>query len=415
MSSSAADFKEYLFGPWKIAADEVFVTSPHAFAFVNLKPVVPGHVLVSPKRVVARFAELSPEEVADLWCLTQRVGTAVEPHFGCTSLTLAIQDGPQAGQTVPHVHVHVLPRRAGDFANNDEIYDAIDAASKEAQASHTDGSGEKLDLDKERKARFFKEKRYLMLEFPSLGTTNPPQHIAEIGCGCGSALLPVLQANPTCRVTGCDISPTALRLLGRAAEQAGVDSSRICTFVLDAASRSDACSSSGGSGGSGSENETDRSRTSSSGGAGSSSSSSSSSSPLAGLGADSCLLVFTLSALAPEDQPALLAHAYAALRPGGLLLFRDYGLYDMAQLRFPGTQLLGDCLYRRSEGTLAYFFSTQAIASLAQAAGFETVECEYARVQLRNRKNGAAMRRVFVHAVFRKPSDASAGAVSPAA
>ena len=225
--------------------------------------VVPGHVLVSPKRVVARFAELSSEEVADLWCarhakgavqcracspgvmpapapavrvmrsrataqaytrrtqqadagrtnatrrrqtnraqfhflwmprcLAQRVGAAAEPHFGATSLTLAIQDGPQAGQTVPHLHVHVLPRsvghlmvywlgvgpavrvvgwlrpqwstaqvpcgcghshtlscvppityplstlacrRAGDFANNDEIYDAIDAASKEAQASH---------------------------------------------------------------------------------------------------------------------------------------------------------------------------------------------------------------------------------------------------------------------------------------
>lgn len=119
---------------------------------VNLKPVVPGHVLVSPKRVVARFAELAPEEVSDLWwaagaagleelppalccpappalergaghvcaqacgapaacrCLAQRVGSAIEPHFGAQSLTLAIQDGPSAGQTVPHVHVHVLPR-----------------------------------------------------------------------------------------------------------------------------------------------------------------------------------------------------------------------------------------------------------------------------------------------------------------
>ena len=102
--------QEYLFGPWKIAADEVFATSPHCFAFVNLKPVVPGHVLVSPKRVVPRFAELAPEEVADLWCLAQRVGAAIEPHFGAASLTLAIQDGPLAGQTVPHVHIHILPR-----------------------------------------------------------------------------------------------------------------------------------------------------------------------------------------------------------------------------------------------------------------------------------------------------------------
>lgn len=149
---AATDFKEYLFGPWKIAADEVFVTSPHCFAFVNLKPVVPGHVLVSPKRVVARFAELSPDEVSDLWLLAQRVGTALEPHYGASSLTLAIQDGPQAGQTVPHVHVHVLPRKPGDFERNDEVYDAIDAASKDAAASHS-GAGEKLDLDKERKVR----------------------------------------------------------------------------------------------------------------------------------------------------------------------------------------------------------------------------------------------------------------------
>lgn len=60
----------------------------------------------------------------------------------------------------------------------------------------------------------------------------------------------------------------------------------------------------------------------------------------------------------------------------------------MAQLRFPGAQMLGRHLYRRSEGTLAYFFSTQAIAALAAAAGFEPVECEYARVQVGGRGCG---------------------------
>lgn len=35
------------------------------------------------------------------------------------------QDGPQAGQTVPHVHIHVIPRKSGDFEKNDEIYDAV--------------------------------------------------------------------------------------------------------------------------------------------------------------------------------------------------------------------------------------------------------------------------------------------------
>ena len=40
-------------------------------------------------------------------------------------MTLAIQDGPEAGQTVKHVHVHVLPRKAGDFAENDQIYNEV--------------------------------------------------------------------------------------------------------------------------------------------------------------------------------------------------------------------------------------------------------------------------------------------------
>lgn len=48
-------------------------------------------------------------------------------------------------------------------------------------------------------ARFFKERRYLLLEFPQLGVTHPPQHFVELGCGCGSSLLPVLRANPNCR------------------------------------------------------------------------------------------------------------------------------------------------------------------------------------------------------------------------
>lgn len=125
--------------------------SPLSFAFVNFKPIVPGHVLVSPKRVVTRFAELSSSEVADLWILSQRVGAAVEAHYAGASLTLTLQDGPAAGQTVPHVHVHVLPRRAGDFEPNDRVYDAIDAA--EAGIPAAAGGAEKLDLDKERVER----------------------------------------------------------------------------------------------------------------------------------------------------------------------------------------------------------------------------------------------------------------------
>uniref|UniRef100_A0A5F9D3F2 Bis(5'-adenosyl)-triphosphatase n=1 Tax=Oryctolagus cuniculus TaxID=9986 RepID=A0A5F9D3F2_RABIT len=86
-------------------------------------------VLVCPLRPVERFRDLRPDEVADLFQATQRVGTVVEKHFQGTSLTFSIQDGPEAGQTVKHVHVHILPRKAGDFCRNDSIYDEVSLLS----------------------------------------------------------------------------------------------------------------------------------------------------------------------------------------------------------------------------------------------------------------------------------------------
>ncbi|KAI1890936.1 hypothetical protein AGOR_G00158720 [Albula goreensis] len=88
-------------------------------------------VLVCPLRVVERFRDLRPEEVADLFKTTQRVADVVERHFQGSSLTIAIQDGPEAGQTVKHVHVHVLPRRAGDFERNDSVYDELQKHDRE--------------------------------------------------------------------------------------------------------------------------------------------------------------------------------------------------------------------------------------------------------------------------------------------
>lgn len=66
---------------------------------------------------------------------------------------MAIQDGKDAGQTVPHVHVHVLPRRSGDFQKNDDVYDAIDNASTDMAMVSSGKKGEQLDLDAERKVR----------------------------------------------------------------------------------------------------------------------------------------------------------------------------------------------------------------------------------------------------------------------
>ncbi|KAM5279768.1 bis(5'-adenosyl)-triphosphatase isoform 2-T2 [Ctenodactylus gundi] len=90
----------FRFGQHLIKPSMVFLKTELSFALVNRKPVVPGHVLVCPLRPVERFHDLRPDEVADLFQATQRVGKVVERHFQGTSLTFSMQDGPEAGQTV---------------------------------------------------------------------------------------------------------------------------------------------------------------------------------------------------------------------------------------------------------------------------------------------------------------------------
>ena len=92
---------------------------------VNKKPVLPGHLLVIPQRIAHRFTDLNPDEVQDLFMTVQVVQRMIESFTGANSSTICIQDGKDAGQTVQHIHVHILPRKSGDFAENDDIYDKL--------------------------------------------------------------------------------------------------------------------------------------------------------------------------------------------------------------------------------------------------------------------------------------------------
>lgn len=116
------------FGPFEVTK-QVFLKTPHVFGLVNLKPIVPGHVLVCPLKPHRRLTDLSPEETAALFTtvqLTQRMLARIyfkTDNLEAGSFTVAVQDGPEAGQTVPHVHVHVLPRTKGDLGKEpDEVY-----------------------------------------------------------------------------------------------------------------------------------------------------------------------------------------------------------------------------------------------------------------------------------------------------
>lgn len=82
-------------------------------------------ILLMPTRLAVKIKELSHEEISDLFIAVQRVQKGMELFHQVTSSTISIQDGPDSGQTIRHVHVHVLPRKSGDFKENDQIYDAL--------------------------------------------------------------------------------------------------------------------------------------------------------------------------------------------------------------------------------------------------------------------------------------------------
>lgn len=114
------------------------------------------------------------------------------------------------------------------------------------------------------------------------------------------------------------------------------------------------------------------------------------------------LCIFALSAVEPERHMSAFFNMASLLKPGGCILFRDYGLHDMTMYRH--SKRRSEKLFERNDRTLAYYFDLDYLRSLANSVGLLVVELEYATIEVRNRKMINCMKRVFVHAVLQKRS-----------
>jgi len=83
-------------------------------AFLDANPLAPGHTLVVPKGHYGRLRELSDEESAALFSAVHDLSEPIENAVDADAANVGINDGPAAGQEVPHLHVHVVPRFEGD-------------------------------------------------------------------------------------------------------------------------------------------------------------------------------------------------------------------------------------------------------------------------------------------------------------
>ena len=83
-------------------------------AFLDIGPIIKGHTLVIPKKHVETIHEISEEQLTAVMCGVQKVAAAQVKALGAEGVNITQANGSVAGQVVPHLHFHVIPRYADD-------------------------------------------------------------------------------------------------------------------------------------------------------------------------------------------------------------------------------------------------------------------------------------------------------------
>jgi histidine triad (HIT) family protein len=124
----------------------VVLDSPDVVAFLDIRPVFKGHVLVAPRTHVETLVDLPASLVSPLFLAVQQVAAAVEAGLGAGGTFVAINN--RVSQSVPHLHVHVVPRTKGDglrgffwprskYASDDEALEYASKIAASLPASYT--------------------------------------------------------------------------------------------------------------------------------------------------------------------------------------------------------------------------------------------------------------------------------------
>lgn len=160
--------------------------------------------------------------------------------------------------------------------------------------------------------RFFKDRHWTTREFSILlGNDDHQKYILEIGCGVGNLIYPLLADGLNAMFYACDFSPRAIECLkSNPSYNPSVINAFTCDIITDELLAKI------------SENSLDM-----------------------------VTAIFVLSAIHPDNHQTVVSNIYKLLKYGGHLLFRDYGIYDMAQLRFKPGHKISENFYMRQDGT----------------------------------------------------------------
>ncbi|KAI9796023.1 MAG: hypothetical protein M1833_006531 [Piccolia ochrophora] len=256
-------------------------------------------------------------------------------------------------------------------------------------------------------SKFFKDRKWLQQEFPILTelshAASPPATIVEIGAGAGNAVFPILahNQNPRLKVHAYDFSQKAVELIRTHADY---EPSHLVAETWDVAGNNLPPGLVSGT-------------------------------------VDIVLMIFVFSALSPMQWVQAIWNVHQMLKPGGEVLFRDYGRGDLAQVRFKKGRYMDENFYVRGDGTRVYFFEKDQLANIwshvdcaskpvslnmvtserqsVQAhgsttpnsadSGFDVVDLGVDRRLLVNRQRKLKMYRCWLQGRFRKKDVATGG------
>ncbi|XP_031843499.1 tRNA N(3)-cytidine methyltransferase METTL6 [Nomia melanderi] len=214
--------------------------------------------------------------------------------------------------------------------------------------------------------RFFKDRHWTTREFSDLlglEEQGDPKVLLEVGCGVGNFVYPLLEDGLKFKqIFACDFSPRAVDLMKA---HTLYDPGKMKVFQTDITTED--CFA-----------DVD-------------------------LPVNVATLIFVLSAIHPEKFRRVVENMYKILDNKGVVLLRDYGRYDMAQLRFKPGHKIGENFYMRQDGTRSYYFTTEEIINLFESAGFKTLTCDYVQRRTVNLKENIDVARIFVQGEFEKP------------
>jgi len=96
-----------------IPSDKIY-EDEHTLAFLDIAPVNYGHTLVIPKKHAKNMEEIDEETLCKVISTAKRVGKALKEGLGVDGYNVGMNNDPVAGQVVPHLHFHLMPRTEGD-------------------------------------------------------------------------------------------------------------------------------------------------------------------------------------------------------------------------------------------------------------------------------------------------------------